>query len=159
MAVFDPAKLAGCVNDLFGVGGIFDADRSGGSFLGSHKGELFEVDILTSTYTKSELNRKVNRGRRQKVDAVGFSEPGGWSVFLGSEFANNPSIPGVAVTAVENHELGNKLAEKFIGNRNLFPKAKSKWLRAFDSDAGMALEECVFGGGVSTNTGRVTTNP
>lgn len=153
--MFDPAKLSGCVDSLFHVSGDFHGDRSGGSFLGSKNGKLFEVDFNTSSYTLSSLRRETRR-----ADAIGFSERGGgWTVFIASDFAKNPATLSVVVTAVEIHELGNKLAEVFIRNPRLFPKAKSNWLRRFDSDAGMALEECVFKGGVSTNTGRVTTNP
>ena len=153
--MFDRAKLSACVDRLFHVRGDFYGDRSGGSFMGSQNGRLFEVDFNTSSYTLSSLRKETKR-----ADAVGFSQRGGgWTVFIASDFAKNPSTLDVVVTAVEIHELGNKLAEVFIRNPRLFPKAKSKFLRRFDPDAGMALEECVFGGGVSTNTGRVSTNP
>ena len=52
------------------------------------------------------------------------------TVFITSDFAKDPNVPNVVVTAVFVHELGNKLlAEEFIRNRRLFAKAKSNWLR------------------------------
>ncbi len=157
-AKFDSAKLDKCPNDLFKLNGIFAGDRSGGYFLGSHNSQLFEVDFDTTSKDGTEISRIGQRGRTEHISAVGIAPRGGWTVHIASGFAASPRTPDVSVSAVEIHELGNKLAEKFIGNRALFPKAKSNWLRRFDSDAGMALEECVFGGGVSTNTGHVTTN-
>jgi len=137
----------------------FEGTRSGGSFTGTRKGKAFKVDFDTTSKSRRAVNRLARQGRTEHVNAVGIALAGGWTVYVASEFASDPNTPDVSVTAVQVHELGNKLAEKFIRNRARFPKAESKWLRKFDSDAGMALEECVFGGGVSTNTGRVTTNP
>jgi RHS repeat-associated protein len=160
-AVFNSSTLDTCVDKLFKVSGIYAGNRSGGYFLGSKDAKLFEVDFNTSLYNRSTMRAYLGKKdpRRRNVNALGFSEPGMWTVFIASDFAKDSSVLDVVVTAVFVHELGNKLAEQFIGPRSLWPKAKSQWLRQFDSDAGMALEECVFGGGVSSNSGRVTTNP
>lgn len=86
-AVFDPAKLSDCVDRLFHVSGDFDGDRSGGYFLGSQNGKLFEVDFSTNSYTLSSLRKETKR-----ADAIGFSERGGgWTVFIASDFAKNPA--------------------------------------------------------------------
>jgi RHS repeat-associated protein len=160
-AVFNSSTLDTCVDKLFKVSGIYAGNRSGGYFLVSIVAKLFEVDFNTSLYNRSTMRAYLGKKdpRRRNVNALGFSEPGMWTVFIASDFAKDSSVLDVVVTAVFVHELGNKLAEQFIGPRSLWPKAKSQWLRQFDSDAGMALEECVFGGGVSSNSGRVTTNP
>jgi hypothetical protein len=49
------------------------------------------------------------------------------------------------------HEIGNKIYQQFAASGLQKPQAQSNYLRNFDSDAGMALEECVFTGYVNPN--------
>jgi hypothetical protein len=158
VARFDPAKLKECLKEFQTTDGDFTGTREGGGFTGVHNGKKFSVNFNLSLNSKG-IGREIRRrGGQAAGDEVGLAIPGNPNVYIASDFASNPNVVDIAVTATEFHELGNYLGRSFFNARNR-PKAKSKFLRNRDPDAGMRLEECVFGGGVASNTGQVTTNP
>jgi hypothetical protein len=87
-AKFDSANLDKCLNDLFKLNGIFAGDRTGGYFLGSHNGQLFEVDFDTTSKDRTEISRIGQRGRTEHISAVGIAPRGGWTVHIESRIAS-----------------------------------------------------------------------
>lgn len=70
-------------------------------------------------------------------------------VYLGSDaFKNTSSVYRIAAQV---HEIGNKIYQQFATYGLKKPEVQSDFLRNRDSDAGMALEECVFNGFVNPN--------
>jgi len=138
------------------VNGSFDAKHRG--YFASER--FAQNDLYGGSYNFTDLQS--HRYEYTKNDPVNFRDPSGlgiMAIYIASDIASDPNIMDIAITATEVRELGNALAHKFIGNPRRFPKAQSAWLRRFDSEAGMALEECAFGGAVTSNTGQVSTNP
>lgn len=74
-------------------------------------------------------------------------------VYLGSDaFANSAAVYRIAA---QIHEIGNNIYQEYGKFGLVQPQASSRLQRLVsDSDAGIALEECVFGGYVMKN-GRV----
>jgi len=82
---------------------------------------------------------------------MGMADPNdSFLVYLGSDAFNN-SVPVYRIAA-QIHEIGNNIYQEFATYGLPKPTVQSNYLRNHvDSDPGMALEECVFGGYVTPN--------
>jgi hypothetical protein len=142
----DLSVLATCL-DMFGVqipdfrsAQPFTYRQDGqGSFIAENKktGALYAVTTDFLSKTSSQMG-----GAQGQTD---LNKPRyNW---VASDFAKDPNVEGVAKQAAQIHEIGNSLGAL----TEKAPAVKNPRLRKIDSDAGMALEECVFGGYVNTD--------
>ena len=66
--------------------------------------------------------------------------------YIASDFANSKLTDDVGLLAVWVHETGNSIS----GFTGQFPHPRDSAVFGDDSDSGAALEECTFGGAVTT---------
>ncbi len=155
VAKFDPAELDDCGRDLFRTkddSATFNGPRIGGSF--TVKIGRKPVTIAFDTQSKTKADLKI-MGRRRDGEVIGLYDARTQTIYIASDVVSDPNEPDVYVTAIKVHEVGNFLRHQ----TGRHPQAKSRWLRRQDGDAGMALEECVFKGGLVARTGgRISTN-
>ncbi len=158
-AQYSEDKFKDCLGKM-GVNLVkFDPnDRLGGfSWFSDAEGRKHINAIYTdmSKYNTKELTETV-RGR----GGTGFSYVG-WAPsgliglnYVASDYAKTAAL--VAVTAKRIHEIGNSLEHDI--HRRLPWNPNHPELYKQDNDAGMALEDCVFGGFVNRD-GTVVTKP
>ncbi|PYS93258.1 MAG: hypothetical protein DMF64_05245, partial [Acidobacteria bacterium] len=153
-ASFNEDKFKQCFKDLLKTTFI---DTNGRSKLGSAVSGLYGVShsafvIIIDSTSKTRADISKESGRHAMADAP----PGGYTVYIGSDAAR--TFAPMAIQAAKVHEIANKIFEKF-GEPTGLPKpdASASLHRALaaykadDDDAGIALEECVFGGYVLPN--------
>jgi hypothetical protein len=143
-AVFDLDKYKQCLLDLFntelGPDDRLDPDLFAG-FYGKGK-DPFSIKI---DYSKDKKQIFIDTGK----DAVGYAEDNSSRIVY---IANDLNSIDRFVTRI--HEIGNKIYAKYKTVGLNKPEAsaglrnKLKKIKLDDDDAGMALEECVFGGRV-----------
>jgi hypothetical protein len=157
-------RLGGCLRDLFKVnpfeaGFVNNADGSGGrlTFISLKTNDVSTVTTDAKTFDSKELGDK----ERLQDTGFGMDNPYGltmwsnpWTNYIARDHAKVKGNPNQSdylnYLAIQVHEdgnsismlLGDPLRHKEMENA---PVAKDKRLRALDRDAGMALEECVFG--------------
>jgi hypothetical protein len=133
----------------------FSTGRTVGHFIGVRgDNTVFKVYTSMHTYSSHDLRSLSQNPLAPGTHAGATFKKSPYLNFIASDVANNPRVPMEAIIAGQVHELGNSLAY-ITGNS---PSARSANLRRYDSDAGNALTECVYGGFVLLN-GRITRNP
>lgn len=183
-AVYSEERLVSCLKTLFGatIRGYplravsprnISFDRNmGGSFMVEVAGELIEGTTSVSRDSK-ELGKLA-----KDVGSFGDGSPeSGLTLgtnpsenFVASDVAGNNKISDIAVFALFIHELGNSIAGQRYKNslkrnskehgKNLkqigeYQEYAKKYGTGKHTDAGVALEGCVFGGIVGLRSGRV----
>jgi hypothetical protein len=179
---FDIKTLAKCINDVFGgqVNGLVLAwDRNkGGNFsfnLIAHNGPStsFSVGPLSSrtliNRSSEELadisSTKANPLTNQSGYTAADNPRDNW---IASDVANNSKYKDNAVYALFIHETGNQIANIIQGLHGIEDRNKDWWRNygnenanfygVNDPDIGQKLENCVFGGRVGLQTGRLGPN-
>jgi hypothetical protein len=147
-AKFDREKYAKCLKDLFHTDKVGNFFTPKDKFLGFF-GKSQTPFSITFDYSKNREQIYKAIGKK----AVGYS-PGDFvmTVYIANDISSLDKL------ATEIHEVGNKIYAKYMGSVGLSQPVRSDGLgRALvryggedfdDMDAGMALEECVFGGRV-----------
>ncbi len=121
----------------------------------------------TNKYTTDELKQKYNDEQIKEghpenvisdpnttVNGITFKDDVGLT-YVASDVARNAKL--IFVIAVRIHEIGNSINNQ-TGHRLHIDTTKHPLVLYHDKDAGMALEDCVFGGQVLPN-GMVTIAP
>lgn len=146
-AKFDLEKFKDCLKSFHTTLGVSDGrsqgfDTRAGTFTGFFGSimEPFSIRIDDTSRSMKDIQKLLG-----KKNAMAMADPNDSSVvYLGNDAFNN-SVPVYRIAA-QIHEIGNKIYQKFAVTGMKKPEAQSATLRKFDGDAGMALEECVFGG-------------
>lgn len=142
-----------CLYDMFkvkvapsdGRTRTFSSTRSGGEItVYSEASYRFET-------IKTDMTSKTKAGLGNALGLTDSSDPN--HNYVASDYAGSKGVSDVAVMAAHIHEIGNSLNVLYPPARPV--QARSNFLRGQDSDAGMALEECVFGGYVLPRGRRV----
>jgi hypothetical protein len=152
-AKFDMTRFKTCIKTLFKTelapsdGKTQGFDSPGGTFTG-----FFGSSKIPFTIRLDDTSKTVSQIRQETKSstAIAMSDYNDqWLVYLGSDAFKN-TVPEYRI-ATEVHEIGNKLYDEFAKDGLPKPRALSNLLFKHDNDAGMALEECVFGGFVNPN--------
>jgi hypothetical protein len=168
VAKFDLERFKSCLEIQFNTKlGISDGrtqgfDINSGSFYGIYNNSIgFSVRIDSTSKSGADITQFGRQSGRlsSTQTAIGMSDIRNPDVvYIASDKFNNRS-PAYRI-ATQVHEIGNKIDDKFGVYGLQQPHASSRLrnrlakINASDDDAGIALEECVFGGYV-LNNGRV----
>jgi len=156
-AKFDIERLKDCLKAKFNTtlgpsdGRSQGYDVTNGIFTGFYGSiqDPFQIRIDQTSRTLADIRTRTGNPR-----AMAMADPNdSYLVYLGSDaFASSAAVYRIAA---QIHEIGNNIYQEYGKFGLTQPQASSRLQRLVnDSDAGLALEECVFGGYVMKN-GRV----
>lgn len=154
-AYYSEDRFRDCLESLFnttlgpndGKGLAYDMRK--GSFVGFFGKGPTKIPF-TITADSTSMSVSDIRKRTGIAGAIAFSDGGAsnyhGTVYVGRDYAQRAAP--VALAATQIHEIGNKIWFMFEGSFKKPQASPGLQKLANDDDAGIALEECVFGGTV-----------